>query len=141
MWPKNFEERLAAWNQLRQSTRDLPLESTLTQINSWWFRVPWRAYHLHWDDRPDWPDPWQLLSDDLYCPLARGLGILYTITMLDRADLQDAVLSEFGSDNLVLVAGEKYILNWDSNTIVNINPAGSQTRHSVTQEQIKQQIR
>ena len=141
MWPKNFEERLTAWNQLRQSTKNLPLETALETINSWWFRVPWRAYHLHWDDRSDWPDPWQLLSDDLYCPLARGLGILYTITMLDRLDLQDAVLAEFGSDNLVLAASEKYILNWDSDAIVNINPAGSRTRHSITQEQIQQQIR
>ena len=141
MWPKNFEERLTAWNQLRQSTKNLPIETALTQINSWWFQVPWRAYHLHWDDRLDWPDPWQLLSDDLYCPLARGLGILYTISMLDRPDLQDVVLAEFGSDNLVLVDNEKYILNWDSDTIVNINPAGLRTRHSVTQEQIQQQIR
>ena len=141
MWPKNFEERLTAWNQLRQSTKNLPIETALIQINSWWFQVPWRAYHLHWDDRLDWPDPWQLLSDDLYCPLARGLGILYTISMLDRPDLQDVVLAELGSDNLVLVDNEKYILNWDSDTIVNINPAGLRTRHSVTQEQIKQQIR
>jgi hypothetical protein len=141
MWPKNFEERLAAWNQLRQSTKDLPLETALTQINSWWFQTPWRAYHLHWDDQPTWPDPWQLLSDDLYCPLAKGLGILYTIALLDRKDLQDAVLVEVGSDNLVLVGNEKYILNWDSDTIVNINPAGSRTRHSITQAQIKQQIR
>jgi hypothetical protein len=141
MWPKNFEERLTAWNQLRQSTKNLPIETALTQINSWWFQVPWRAYHLHWDDRLDWPDPWQLLSDDLYCPLARGLGILYTISMLYRPDLQDVVLVEFGSDNLVLVDNEKYILNWDSDTIVNISPAGLRTRHSVTREQIQQQIR
>jgi hypothetical protein len=60
--------------------------------------------------------------------------------MLDRPDLQDAALAEIGSDNLVLVAGEKYILNWDSDTIVNISPAGLQTQHSITQEQIKQQI-
>ena len=141
MWPKTFAERLESWTQLRQQASTADVETALNTINSWWFQTPWRAYHLHWDDRAVWPDPWQLLSDDLYCPLARGLGILYTITMLDRPDLQDAVLAEFDSDNLVLVAKKKYILNWDSTTVVNINPTGSQTRHSVTQEQIKQQIR
>jgi hypothetical protein len=95
---------------------------------------------LHWDDQAVWPDPWQLLSDDLYCPLARGLGILYTITMLDRQDLQDAVLVEVDSDNLVLVDKKKYILNWDANSIVNIKPTQSRSRHSLTQEQIKQKI-
>jgi len=140
MWPKTFAERLASWTELRQQAALADPESALTAINSWWFRTPWRAYHLHWDDRPTWPDPWQLLSDDLYCPLARGLGILYTITLLDRRDLQDAMLVEVGSDNLVLIDKEKYILNWDSDTIVNTSPGVLNSRHSVTQEQIKQQI-
>jgi hypothetical protein len=141
MWPKTFAERLESWAQLRNQASTADAETALGAINSWWFQTPWRAYHLHWDDQAVWPDPWQLLSDNLYCSLARGLGILYTITILDRPDLQDAVLAEFDSDNLVLVAKKKYILNWDSTTVVNINPTGSQTRHSITQEQIKQQIR
>ena len=141
MWPKTFAERLESWSQLRIQASTADAETALRAINSWWFQTPWRAYYLHWDDYAVWPDPWQLLSDDLYCPLARGLGILYTITMLDRPDLQDAVLAEFDSDNLVLVAKKKYILNWDSTTVVNINPTGSHARHSITQEQIQQQIR
>ena len=141
MWPRTFAERLESWAQLRTQASTTDAETALEAINSWWFQTPWRAYHLHWDDQVVWPDPWQLLSDDLYCPLARGLGILYTITMLDRPDLQDAVLAEFDSDNLVLVAKKKYILNWDSTTVVNINPTVSHARHSVTQEQIQKQIR
>ena len=141
MWPRTFAERLECWAQLREQASTADTETALATINSWWFQTPWRAYHLHWDDRVVWPDPWQLLSDDLYCPLARGLGILYTITMLDRPDLQDAVLAEVDSDNLVLVNKKKYILNWDSSAVVNINPTGSRTRHSITQQQIKQQIR
>ncbi len=140
MWPRTFDERLASWTQLRQQAALADPESALNAINSWWFRTPWRAYHLHWDDQADWPDPWQLLSDNLYCPLARGLGILYTIALLDRPDLQDAVLVEVGSDNLVLIDREKYILNWDQDTIVNTSPRVLNSRHSVTQEQIKQQI-
>lgn len=141
MWPKTFDERLASWMQLRQQAALADPKSALIAINTWWFRTPWRAYHLHWDDQADWPDPWQLLSDNLYCPLARGLGILYTIALLDRPDLQDAVLAEVGSDNLVLIDREKYILNWDLDTIVNTSPRVLNSRHSVTQEQIKQQIR
>ncbi len=141
MWPKTFAERLESWTQLRQQASITDAETALHTINAWWFQTPWRAYHLHWDDRAEWPDPWQLLSDNLYCPLARGLGILYTITLLDRPDLQDAVLVEAGSDNLVLINREKYILNWDQDTIVNTSPRVLNSRHSITQEQIKQQIR
>jgi len=141
MWPHTFAERLESWTQLRTQAATTDVESALRQINAWWFHAPWRAYHLHWDDRAVWPDPWQLLSDNLYCPLARGLGILYTITMLDRADLQDAVLAEFDSDNLVLVQKKKYILNWDPEQMLNITLGHFKTHHSITQEQIQQQIR
>lgn len=141
MWPKTFAERLESWAQLRTQASTADAETALAAINSWWFQTPWRAYHLHWDDRAVWPDPWQLLSDDLYCPLARGLGILYTITMLDRADLQDAVLIEVDSDNLVLVDKKKYILNWDPEQMLNITLGHFKTHHSITQEQIQQQIR
>jgi hypothetical protein len=120
MWPATFDVRLASWNQLRDRVHSLPLETALAEINAWWFCCPWRPYYLHWDDQPNWPDPWQLLSDNVYCELARGLGILYTISLLDRADMVDAelVLTDDGG-NLVLAAKEKYILNWSPDNVVN----------------------
>jgi hypothetical protein len=61
--------------------------------------------------------------------------------MLDRADLQDSHLIDTGSDNLVLVDKKKYILNWDPEQVLNINPGPYKIRHSVSQQEIKQQIR
>jgi hypothetical protein len=120
IWPNTFAARLESWNLLRDQCSNLPVESALQNINSWWFRAPWRPYYLHWDDQATWPDPWQLLSDDMYCELARGLGILYTITLLDRADLTPVELILTEDDvNLVRVAKEKYILNWAADTVVN----------------------
>ena len=120
MWYPTFAARLESWNLLRDQCQSAPLESALEAINDWWFESPWRPYYLHWDDQATWPDPWQLLSDDVYCDVARALGILYTITLLDRADMASArmVLTEDG-DNLVQVAKEKYILNWKKDSIVN----------------------
>jgi hypothetical protein len=98
----------------------MPAESALIKINAWWFNSPWTPYYLHWDDQVTWPDPWQLLSDNIYCDLARALGILYTVTMLDHPDLMPAtlVLTDSGV-NLVQVAKEKYILNWCPDNVVN----------------------
>jgi len=120
MWPATFDNRLYAWASLRNRCQSLDPETALTAINQWWFNAPWVPYHLHWDDQATWPNPWQLLSDNIYCELARGLGILYTINLLDRADMADAelVLADDGT-NLVLVAKEKYILNWDKDLNVN----------------------
>ena len=137
MWPKPFDVRLASWNRLRDRVCPLPLETALIEINSWWFVAPWRPYYLHWDDQPNWPDPWQLLSDDVYCELARGLGILYTISLLDRKDMVDAELvSTDNGSNLVLVAKEKYILNWSPDSVVNTFQEVKK-RRQLKQQQIK----
>ena len=122
IWPVSFSSRLTSWNQLRDQCINLSVESALQHINSWWFVAPWQPYYLHWDDQEVWPDPWQLLSDNIYCEVARGLGILYTISLLDRADLAPATLILTQDDtNLVQVAQEKYILNWAPDTVVNTN--------------------
>ena len=120
MWPKTFSERLRSWNDLRTRCQSNTAEHALIDINKWWFQTPWIPYHLHWDDQSLWPDPWQLLSDNVYCDLARALGILYTISMLDRADMADAelILTKEG-DNLVQVGQGKYILNWSPDSVVN----------------------
>ncbi len=120
IWPATFSSRLESWNILRDQCANLPVQSALEHINAWWFGAPWTAYYLHWDDSATWPDPWQLLSDNIYCEVARGLGILYTITLLDRADLAPAELVLTQDDvNLVQVTKEKYILNWAADTVVN----------------------
>lgn len=140
MWHVKFDQRLASWNQLRLDCAGASPDIILPMINSWWFESPWRAYHLHWDDRANWPDPWQLLDDNIFCSLARGLGILYTIAMIDHPDIQDAELVDTKTDNLVLVCQKKYILNWDRRQVLNINLAQFDNTRGVSQHQIKQQI-
>jgi hypothetical protein len=141
MWSRTFPERLQAWADLRSRAASLPLETALETINAWWFQTPWSPYYLHWDDQPTWPDPWQLLDDNIYCGLARGLGIMYTIVMINREDIQHAELAEADGDNLVLINQSKYILNWDASSIVNTSPQRILSRHRASQDKIKQQLR
>ena len=142
MWPKVYQDRLSEWYALRVRCHNLALESCLAAVNQWWFATPWCAYSLHWDDRDLWPDPWQLLEEPRLCPLARGLGIMYTLAMLDREDFNDARLTERADNNLVLVHKEKYILNWYPDQIVNITPGSSNhAHHQFTLVQARQKIR
>jgi hypothetical protein len=138
MWPKTFQLRLDAWATLRNQIQTQSAEQALSQINTWWFRAPWRPYHLHWDDRESWPDPWELLSDNLYCDVAKGLGMLYTISLAEHPDLTDAelVLTSEGH-NLVQVCKRKYILNWNQDTIVNTNQE-FEIKKRLTQSQVQQ---
>lgn len=140
MWPRTFDERLAAWINLRWQVKQLPVPMCLERINAWWFRSPWSPYYLHWDDADAWPDPWQMLQENIFCSLARALGMLYTVTMLERPELETIELVETGKHNLVLIQDKKYALNWDPEQIVNTElPNASITRRLIPQ-QIQHQI-
>ena len=120
VFQQNYDTRLRSWYDLRTKIEKLDIETKCVEIDRFWQNAPLVNHHLHILDTESWPDPWQLLSDNVYCPVARALGILYTISLLDRADMADAklVLTKDG-DNLVLVAKEKYILNWSPDSVVN----------------------
>jgi hypothetical protein len=133
MWSHDFSARLAGWHHLRQSSKTLPVPQALHGINQWWFQAPWSSYYLHWDDQDKWPDPWQLLSDNIFCEVARGLGMLYTITMIEHPEITDSELIETPQGTLVRVHQGKYILNWYPDTIVNISPESDAVRHRLHQ--------
>ena len=141
MWYSDFADRLESWHELRVAADSRPLPEALDLIAQWWDNTPWQPYFLHWDDQPKWPDPWQLLDDNVFCEVARGLGILYTISMLNHDEIAsaDLVLTEDGR-NLVLINKELYILNWESGTVVNTHQA-VKVKKKLTQEQVKKQYK
>jgi hypothetical protein len=141
MWSSSFGHRLAQWVDLRDRCALTSGPEYLQLINAWWHQTPWTSYHLHWDDHEFWPDPWQLLEDNVFCGVARALGMLYTVAMLERADSQDAIMVDTGTDNLVLVQAGKYILNWSPDSTVNINPGTDRRLHTLTLHQIRTKIR
>lgn len=140
MWPKSYQDRLSSWAELRDQCEDLDIEKSLERINQWWFRVPWRPYYLHWDDAANWPDPWRLLADNVFCDLARALGIAYTIIMIEPEKILEVELVEVDSGNLVLINGGKYILNWDPQEILNISSVSFDIKRIINSEQLKKRL-
>lgn len=120
MWHPDFDQRLTQWRDLRVTSISADLNSCLAQINDWWWQVPTVNHYLHWDDHAGWPSPWELLADNIYCDLARAAGMLYTVMMLEREDIQDVQLIQTKRYNLVQVDGGKYIMNWCPGEILNI---------------------
>lgn len=122
MWGNTFDQRLNDWYTLRSSIQYTDIETTLLKINSWWNQTPWQPYYLHWDDIENWPDPWELLNDNVFCDLSRSLGMLYTIVFLDRDDIRDAnVVETQNGHNLLLVEKSRYIMNWDQHSITDFD--------------------
>lgn len=78
-------------------------------------------HYLHTDFIKDWPDPWQLISDNLYCNYARALGMIYTLLLVGTKNIELVDAKDDNSNEvvLVLVDDAKYVLNYWPNTVVN----------------------
>lgn len=115
-----YEDRLVQWNQLRKDNHSNNLETALLAINDWWQLLPIDLHYLHWDDVERWPDPWDLLADGIFCGTAKSLGIIYTLHLINRPEINDIQLAQTeDGDNLVLVSQGKYILNWAPGQLLN----------------------
>jgi hypothetical protein len=142
VWPTRYEDRLSQWHQLRQDNQTNDLETALLAINDWWQQCPWTPYYLHWDDLEQWPDPWDLLSDNHFCSLAKALGIVYTLHMISRSDITCTELAVNGSsaDNLVLINKGKYILNWEAGQLLNITSPEINITRSIDSQAVTKNI-
>jgi hypothetical protein len=120
MWQSDYSQRLCDWKDLRNTCSAQSLDQCVASVNDWWWQVPTVNHYLHWDDHSNWPDPWDLLADNIFCELARAAGMLYTLAMLERRDITDIHLIQTKRYNLVQVNSGKYILNWCPGDILNI---------------------
>jgi hypothetical protein len=142
VWSDRYEERLVQWRELRTANQNNPIDQALLAINDWWQQAPMVNHYLHWDDLHDWPDPWQLLVDNHFCSLAKALGIVYTIQMTGRSDITAMHIADNGDsgDNLVLVNGGKYILNWASGELLNMTSTQVSIKRSVDSQVVVKKI-
>lgn len=140
IWPSTFEERLAAWYALRHEAQHQDLAPALNMINDWWWRAPIVNQTMPPREVESWPGPWDLVAQNSYCELARALGMLYTVMMLERSDLEYLELVETKETNLVLVDRGKYILNWSPGTILNNQSLQTGVLWSTSSEALKRLI-
>jgi hypothetical protein len=112
---------LRNWSELRTKLIDKPLDIQCIEIDKFWQRVPTQTHYLHTDFIKDWPTPWELLNDNVYCYYSRALGMIYTLLLLDTKNIElvEAVDDNSNEVVLVLVDNAKYVLNYWPDTVVN----------------------
>jgi hypothetical protein len=96
--------------------------------------------YLTWEDCTTWPGPWDLLSNNRYCELARSLGIAYTILMSSCTGIESLSVAQTDRGNLVLVNHGKYILNWVPGELLNIDSTRISITRQATAEQLQQHL-
>ena len=114
-----YYERLQSWNNLRTRIASAPTLQKFIEVDAWWQRAPLVNHYLHIHDMSNWPDPWQLISDNEYCHVARALGICYTLHLVGIVNYSMVDVTDEYGDDYILVRCTKYLLNYHPGTVVN----------------------
>lgn len=79
---KRFEDRLATWKGFRDQ---LPLHTDPIQSTiDYWNTVPTSVRNLDPYDPTTWPDPWQMIEENVYCEYTVILAIGYTLMLTEK---------------------------------------------------------
>ena len=116
----NYEARLKSWYDLRKSLEDSDIKTSCLAIDNWWQKAPLVNHHLHPNDIDNWPGPWDLLVENNYCQIARGLGMVYTLQLVGIKDIDFCLAIDDNSEEcaLVLVDNAIYVMNYYPNTVI-----------------------
>ena len=116
----NYEARLKSWYDLRKSLDDKDIKTSCLAIDNWWQKTPLVNHYLHPHDIDNWPGPWELLVENNYCQISRGLGMVYTLQLVGIKDIDFCLAIDDNSEQcaLVMVDNAKYILNYYPDTVI-----------------------
>jgi len=82
MFNKPYYERLRCWKDFRNrlETSDTPFEDVL----DFWKFAPVSAMQADPFDNTTWPNPWEMIEENIYCEFVKILAICYTLQLTER---------------------------------------------------------
>jgi hypothetical protein len=124
MWfEQPVDDRILAWRKWRNSLESLPEEDVIKCVAETWARVPTVLHYLVPDQVNNWPNPWQLITDNVYCDLGICLGMYYTLVLIESPKITNLTIQIYrtpeGWLNLSSVDYGKYVLNYNHGAVVN----------------------
>jgi len=139
----DFHSRLKAWRELRLSLIGQSTEQICKKTDEFWQQCPVAGYYLHPDDIEKWPDPWQLLNDNIYCDYSKALGMIYTLLLLGVEDVEFVEATDYSNNDVVLVLVDcaKYVMNYWPDTIVNTTLSDFKIKKNINIDSLKESVK
>lgn len=138
----DYYQRLKSWFELRQQLSQSTIIQKSITVDQYWQQAPLVNHYLHCDFVGEWPDPWQLISDNNYCIIARGLGMVYTLMMLevDNIDYKMAT-NDMGEEVFLVIVDNTHVLNYWPNTVETNKISDFTLKKSISIDLLKQKIK
>jgi len=133
------QERLLAWQQFRQHLDTLSFEQCVYETNNFWNTAPISNQYYCQTLSEQWPMSWQLIIDNVYDDIGKGLGMLYTIYYTKHICELEFVCGTHDSNdyNIVLIDNGKYTLNWNLEVQLNTPTQTKAAKRFAAKELIK----
>lgn len=123
MWIELPSDRLRWWHNFRLDLDKVSLSEAIDQCYHLWSYCPLQKYYLLIDQFDNWPGPWELVYDNVYCDIAKCLGIVYTLYLTNhKLDIEIRIYKNYSTAetyNLVWIDKGKYVLNLLHDEVVN----------------------
>lgn len=137
-----YKIRLKEWYELRNNLCHSTLEVKCIEIDKWWQNAPLVNHYLHPIDLPNWPNPWELLVENTYCTIARGLGMCYTLLLIGIDEIEFKLgINDMGEDvALVLVNNANYTMNYWPDSVISTDLTQFRFNQTLELSEIKNKL-
>jgi hypothetical protein len=122
MFDKPYDQRLSGWAKFRETLE--VVEDPLRATVEFYKLAPNVSVHVNPWDRAQWPSPWELVHENMYCDFTRVLGMCYSLQLTDRFKGSCFEIHISTSNNLAciyLLYVDDYILGYDDNDVIHKN--------------------
>lgn len=79
---KEKDNLLKSWYSFRQQLETVP--NPIEEVTKYFLSKPRVKHYTDPYDSSTWPTPWELITENEYCPINLLLGICYTLQITDR---------------------------------------------------------
>lgn len=118
-------ERMNLWRNFRRDLDSLPLAKAIESTDNFWQKCPFSPFYLDLDNPVSWPTPWDLITENRYCDIAKVLGIVYTLHLTSHGPLLNPEIRAYYNAqsrhlyHIAYLCRGKYVLNLIEGEIVN----------------------
>ena len=81
MFDKTYEDRLAVWAEFRSTLEDS--DDPIKDAIDFFDKAPLVNIQTDPYTSSTWPDPWEVIKENIYCPFVKILAICYTLQLTD----------------------------------------------------------
>lgn len=113
-------DRIVMWRQFRKDLRDLEKYGQIEEVAKFFSKTPIGSRCVDYYTPEDWPTPWEILHDGLFCVSSISILMYHTFKLLPafKSDVRLLLVDDKADRYLLVLVDGKYILNYELGVVI-----------------------